>query len=74
VDESERREGRVLAKASGYFYFHFGEAADWLDRTIQVERISDKSVDGWIGEFERLRAVNAKLSGETREKKGKRRA
>ena len=34
-----------LAKASGYFYFRFGEAADWLDRTVQVERISDKSVD-----------------------------
>jgi hypothetical protein len=35
-----------LARASGYFYFHFGEAADWLDRTVQVERISDKTVDG----------------------------
>jgi hypothetical protein len=57
-----------LAKARGYFYFHFGEAADWLDRTIQVERISDKTVEEWIAEFERLRAVNEKLSGEPRGK------
>jgi hypothetical protein len=45
-----------LARASGYFYFQFGEAADWLDRTVQVERVSDKSVEEWLGEFERLRA------------------
>jgi hypothetical protein len=63
-----------LAKATGYFFFLFGEAADWLDRTVQVARISDKSVDEWIDEFERLGAVNAKLSGVRRERKGKRRA
>jgi hypothetical protein len=52
-----------LAKATGYFFFLFGEAADWLDGTVHVERISAKTVEEWIAEFERLRAVNAKLSG-----------
>jgi hypothetical protein len=37
-----------LAMASGYCFFLFGEAAEWLDRTVQVERISDKSVEEWI--------------------------
>jgi hypothetical protein len=59
-----------LAKASGYFYFQFGEAAGWLDRTVQVERISDRTVGQWLAEFERLRALNAKLSGEPKSKKG----
>ena len=26
----------LLAKGSGYFYFWTGEAADWLDRTVNV--------------------------------------
>ena len=25
-----------LAKADGYFYFQFGEAAEWWDRTVAV--------------------------------------
>ncbi len=29
-----------LEKSDGYFYFHFGEAADWLDRTVRVRTIS----------------------------------
>jgi hypothetical protein len=63
-----------LAKATGYFFFLFGDAADWLDRTVQVERISAKTVEDWIAEFERLSAVNAKLSGELGARRPKRRA
>jgi hypothetical protein len=62
-----------LAKASGYFYFHFGEAAEWLDRTVQAERISDRAVNEWLAEFERLRALNAKLSGRPRVRGAERR-
>jgi len=29
-----------LAKGDGYFYFQFGEAADWLDRTVRVRTIN----------------------------------
>jgi hypothetical protein len=60
-----------LAKASGYCFFLFGEAADWLDRAVRVERVSDKSVEQWVAEFERLRVLNAKLSGAARPQKGK---
>jgi hypothetical protein len=65
VNQELARRGYTarLAKASGYFYFQFGEAADWLDRTVQVERISDKTVEEWLAEFARLRAINAKLAG-----------
>jgi hypothetical protein len=33
-----------LVKASGYFFFEFGEAADWLDRTVTVDKISSRTV------------------------------
>lgn len=32
-----------LAKASGYFYFQFGEAAEWLDRTVESETVSSRN-------------------------------
>ena len=50
-----------LAKASGYFYFQFGEAADWLDRTVQVPKVSDLTLEQWIGEYKRLKKVNAEI-------------
>ena len=50
-----------LAKSAGYFYFHFGEAAEWLDRTVPGERVSDRSVEQWLSEFERLRDLNKRL-------------
>ena len=52
-----------LAKASGYFYFHSGEAADWLDRTVNVPIVSSHTLAGWIGEFHRLRTRNDQISG-----------
>jgi hypothetical protein len=30
----------LLAKGDGYFYFESGEAAEWLDRTVNVPTIS----------------------------------
>jgi hypothetical protein len=29
-----------LAKSAGYFYFQFGEAVSWLDRTVNVSTVS----------------------------------
>jgi hypothetical protein len=34
-----------LAKASGYFFFQFGEAADWLDQTDTVDKISGRTLN-----------------------------
>ena len=50
-----------LARASGYFYFQFGEAVNWLDRTVQVSKVSDLSLNEWIGEYKRVKKVNFDL-------------
>ena len=39
-DELARRGATpCLAKAAGYFYFQFGEPAEWLDRTVRVSTV-----------------------------------
>src|ERR1022692_506961 len=50
-----------LEKAGPYFYFFGGEAADWLDRTVQVPKISSLTLDQWIDEFSRLKERNAEM-------------
>jgi hypothetical protein len=34
-----------LEKASGYFYFFGGDATDWIDRTVQVAKVSSLTLD-----------------------------
>lgn len=53
-----------LAKAKGYFLFEGGEAAEWLDRTVQVDTIGAHSVEEWILEFRRLQQRNAEMLAE----------
>jgi len=61
-DELARLGHRArLEKASGYLYFYGGEATDWIDRTVQVAKISDLTLDQWIAEFARLKRINADL-------------
>ena len=36
-----------LARASGYFYFEFGEAAGWLDRTVRVATVNALTLERW---------------------------
>jgi hypothetical protein len=50
-----------LAKGSGYFYFWTGEAAEWLDRIVQVERIGQLNLEQWIEEFRRLQKHNSEI-------------
>src|SRR6516225_5149237 len=38
-----------LARASGYFYFEFGEAAGWLDRTVRVPTVNALALDRLAG-------------------------
>ena len=64
-DELARLELRArLQKASNYFYFFGGEAADWIDRTVPIAKISDLPLTGWIEQFHRLRKVNAEIMRE----------
>lgn len=51
----------LLAKGSGYFYFWTGEAADWLDRTVNVPSLSALTLDRWVQEFCRLQKLNRKI-------------
>ena len=50
-----------LQKASGYFYFFGGEAADWLDQTVRVPTINSLTLEEWLANFERLRNLNAEI-------------
>lgn len=47
-----------LEKGDSYFYFSGGEAADWLDRTVNAPNVSSLTIEQWIDEFERLKKLN----------------
>ncbi len=51
----------ALAKAEGYFFFHGGEATDWLDRTVRVATLQSLTLEQWIGQYEELKAKNESL-------------
>jgi len=51
-----------LAKGAGYFLFRGGEAEEWIDRTIRVPLISALTMEQWIGEYERLKALNEDMT------------
>jgi hypothetical protein len=50
-----------LGKADGYFYFHLGEAADWLDCTVGVRTINSLTLKEWMEEFRRLKHLNEQI-------------
>ena len=50
-----------LERATTYFYFFGGEAADWLERIVQVSKISDLTLEQWISEFVRLKKLNGQI-------------
>ena len=52
-----------LEKASGYFYFGTRDTADWIDRTVRVEKISALTLEQWVAEYLRLKKVNAEMMG-----------
>lgn len=67
IDDELHRLGHDvhLEKGNGYFYFWKGVANDWLDRTVNVPRMSSLTLEQWIGEFDRLQKLNAEmLSGQ----------
>jgi hypothetical protein len=52
-----------LEKGDGYFYFHLGEAANWLDRTVTVPTLNSLTLSQWLDEFQRLKRLNAEIMG-----------
>jgi hypothetical protein len=71
VNEELARNGfnAMLAKGDGYFYFTSGEAAEWLDNTVRVPMLSTLSLADWMGEFRRLRDLNAQIGKAPKEAK-----
>jgi hypothetical protein len=63
VNNALRAWGRdeSLREGDGYFYFGGGEAVHWLSSSVMVRRISDLTLDQWMGEFEKLLKANQKL-------------
>jgi hypothetical protein len=64
VNEDLARHGSTaeLVKGSGYFLLSGGEAAEWLDRTIHVANINGLTLEQWIEEYHRLKALNEQLT------------
>jgi hypothetical protein len=50
-----------LESAGQYFYFLGGEATDWLDRTVQVSKVSSLTLEQWIEAFDKLKKRNAEI-------------
>jgi hypothetical protein len=50
-----------LAKGTGYFLFRGGEADDWIDRTVAVPTIGSFTLEQWLSEYKRLKALNIEM-------------
>lgn len=63
VNDALAKRGRDsrLMKASGYFYFDSGEAANWIDKTVATPTVGSRTVEQWLEEFDRLEKVNRDL-------------
>jgi hypothetical protein len=58
---AKRGQTARLVKGSDYFYFQFGESGDWLDKTVNVPTVNSLSREQWLGEYQRLKTLNAEL-------------
>jgi hypothetical protein len=63
IDDELRRLGHDvhLDKGDGYFYFWSGDANNWLDRTVNVPKVSSLTLEQWIGEFNKLKKLNREM-------------
>lgn len=50
-----------LENGGGYFYFDGGETAGWLDRTVQVPKVSSLTLEQWVEEFDKLKKRNTEI-------------
>ena len=64
TDELKRLGHDVhIEKGDGYFYFWKGDANNWLDRTVNVPKVSSLTLEQWVAEYDRLKKLNQQLSG-----------
>ena len=63
INDELRRLGHDvhIEKGDGYFYVWKGDANNWLDRTINVPKVSSLTLEEWIGEYDRLKKLNGEM-------------
>ncbi len=57
----ERERDESLRPGDGYFYFGGGEAVNWLTNSVRVQRLSDLTLEQWLGEFDKLLKLDKQL-------------
>jgi len=58
---AKRGHTAVLENGHGYFYFVGSEADGWLDRTVQVPKVSSLTLEQWVEELDKLEKRNAEI-------------
>jgi NADPH:quinone reductase len=58
---AKRGHDAELKKGESYLFFSGGETLDWLERITKAPSLSSFSLDQWISEFERLKALNQQI-------------
>jgi len=58
---AKRGHNAMLVNGDGYFYFRGGEAADWLDKTVAVPKVSSLTLEEWVKAFVDLKKKNAEI-------------
>ncbi len=63
ISDALRKRGRdeSLRPGDGYFYFGGGEAVNWLTNSVRVQRLSDLTLEQWLGEFDKLLKLDKQL-------------
>lgn len=60
INDALRERGRDESLRLGGD-FGGGEAVNWLTNSVRVQRLSDLTLEQWLGEFDKLRKIDAKL-------------
>lgn len=61
---SARGRDESLYPGEGYFFFGGGHAVHWLSSSVMVKRISDLTLDQWLGKFDELLERDKKLKSQ----------
>ena len=51
----------TLANGGGYFLFRGTAVSFWLDRTVQVTKVSDLTLERWLQAFRDLKRKNEEI-------------
>jgi hypothetical protein len=52
----------MLVNGGGYFFFRGPAVNSWLDRTVQVAKVSDLTLDQWVQVFKDLKRKNEEIA------------